>query len=374
MKLQVLHATIKNTKISDAEVIAQRQGETSVKGTTSQDGALNLDVKFPDDSKTTLIVKKAGFSDLVAMCPCDGMAYALSPTQKTLDGMRIVLSWGEQPKDLDSHIVSGPDHVYFSEKTAGNIALDVDDTDSFGPETITISERDPSRQYVYAVHDYSNRENNNSNSLSNLSRAKVFVYVGESLVRTYYAPQNQIGTMWMVFGVDTDGAITDINSMTSPKTDSRADVRKAITDVTKSGWFKAPPPVAVEAAGQATALNRQGETAYHAKKLDEAIRLYQEAINLNPEYAQAYSNIGLAFDKAGRSAEAIWANRKAIALASGTTANTVKASSYYNIARIYEKESKWEKAKEHFEKAQGFRARSAYTKGIKRMKEKLGAR
>ncbi|MBM4779682.1 MAG: hypothetical protein GQE15_18415 [Archangiaceae bacterium] len=36
-----------------------------------------------------------------------------------------------------------------------------------------------------------------------------------------------------------------------------------------------------------------------------------------------------------RNGEPLWANRKAIALASDADANVVRASSYYNIARIY---------------------------------------
>ena len=191
-------------------------------------------------------------------------------------------------------------------------------------------------------------------------------------MRTYYAPKNQVGTLWMVFGISKDGAITDINSMTSPKADTRADVRRAIETVAKEGEFKAPPPVATSVMEQAKDLNRRGETAYHAKKYDESIRLYQQAINLHPEFAQAYSNIGLSFQKADRAAEAIWANRKAISLASGSKANTIKASSYYNIARVYEGQGKWKKARDHFQLALSARSHAAYTKGIARMNQKLG--
>jgi hypothetical protein len=61
--------------------------------------------------------------------------------------IRIVLTWGENPRDLDSHLV-GPDaaggrfHVYYANRNPAGAGanLDVDDVSSFGPETITITE------------------------------------------------------------------------------------------------------------------------------------------------------------------------------------------------------------------------------------------
>ena len=47
----------------------------------------------------------------------------------------------------------------------------------------------------------------------------------------------------------------------------------------------------------------------------EAIDYYRQALDLDADFGQAYSNLGLAYQKADRIAEAIWANRKAIALA-----------------------------------------------------------
>ena len=68
---------------------------------------------------------------------------------------------------------------------------------------------------------------------------------------------------------------------------------------------------------------------------------FQDAVNLYPSFGQAYSNLGLTYQKLDRTAEALWANRKAIELASGNTKARVQASSYYNIARIYEASGRW---------------------------------
>jgi tetratricopeptide (TPR) repeat protein len=122
----------------------------------------------------------------------------------------------------------------------------------------------------------------------------------------------------------------------------------------------------------ATRYNREGEREYHAGNMQRAERLYLEAINSNPEYAQAYSNLGLLYQKTGKRAEGLFANRKAIALASGPKRAVVQASSYYNMARIYEDNGDWRAALENYRTALGLREHSAYTKGIARMQQKLG--
>ena len=58
----------------------------------------------PADPTALVIVRKEGYSDLVAKCPCAGMTYAVSPFMDKLDGIRIVLNWGARPVDLDGHI------------------------------------------------------------------------------------------------------------------------------------------------------------------------------------------------------------------------------------------------------------------------------
>jgi hypothetical protein len=69
------------------------------------------------------------------------MTYALSPAMRNLDGMRIVLTWGERPADLDSHITYPGNHIFFRSKKGTDANLDVDDTTSFGPETITLERK-----------------------------------------------------------------------------------------------------------------------------------------------------------------------------------------------------------------------------------------
>ncbi|MDD0844410.1 VWA domain-containing protein [Pseudomonas sp. Gutcm_11s] len=118
--------------------------------------------------------------------------------------------------------------------------------------------------------------------------------------------------------------------------------------------------------------NRQGEQLYHAKKYDDAVFYYREALKNDPTYAQAYSNLGLAFQRQNELADAVWANRQAIALARGDSRATVLASSYYNIARIFETQNQYEQALQNFIWAKSNKENQVYDKAIVRMHERLG--
>ena len=127
------------------------------------------------------------------------------------DQIRIILTWGATPSDLDSHLLgptadgSGRFHTYYSDKGYYNDGdkyadLDLDDTSSYGPETTTIYYKNGSGIYSFYVHDYSNRDSSNTTAMA-LSGATVKVYKGTRLVATYYVPTTG-GTLWHVFDYD----------------------------------------------------------------------------------------------------------------------------------------------------------------------------
>ena len=364
LPIEVLSAVIKDQRIADAEVLVQKNGAQSVVGKTDAQGRISLTTVFADDADSLLIVKKPGYSNLVAKCPCKGMTYAISPVMESLDGMRVVLSWGATPSDLDSHIVYPENHIFFQKKQGLDADLDVDDTDSYGPETITLQKKHFGETYVYAVHDYSNGSDPSATALS-ASQAKVFVYIGQSLVRTYYVPTNKVGNLWTVFRISGSGEFQDINRLAGKG--SNETIAGLLQPLQGDAPVVASQAVSQGAQGDAKALNRQGEAAYHGGQLDQAIDFYRQAIELNGAYGQAYSNLGLAYQKAGRTAEAIWANRKALALASGATAATVRASSYYNIARIYEAAGQFDDALLQYKLAKEQKANPVYDKAIERI-------
>lgn len=145
---------------------------------------------------------------------------------------RIVLTWGQSPRDLDSHLVaetteSQPVHVYYSSQNPSPhyANLDVDDTSSYGPETITIINMKGLKNIKYAVHDYTNRDNENSNMLSN-SSAIVRVFKGGQLLRTFNVPTGYTGTEWQVFSIGPNGEIKAINKM-----GNKSDPRDVLTEL-----------------------------------------------------------------------------------------------------------------------------------------------
>jgi uncharacterized protein YfaP (DUF2135 family) len=366
LPIEVLSAVVKDQKIADAELLLQRNGAQSMVGRTNAQGQVSLTTEFADDASNLLIIKKTGYSNLVVKCPCKGMTYAISPVMENLDGLRVVLTWGETPNDLDSHMIFPGNNIYFDSQQGTDAHLDVDDTTSYGPETITLEKKHYGESYVYAVHDYSNGSNPSSRALSN-SQATVFVYMGQSLVRTYYVPKNRSGNLWTVFRMTGSGDFQDINNFTGATVDAQ-NVLNEVSPLLNDNVAVTAVAVSSTAQADAKTLNQKGEASYHTGDLPQAIDFYRQAIELNNAYGQAYSNLGLAYQKAGNTAESIWANRKAIALASGNSAATVRASSYYNIARIYEAAGQFSDALRHYQLAREQKANPVYDKAIERVK------
>lgn len=374
VSIDILSATVKDKRIEGASVTLQRNGAQSVSGITNTSGSISLGTSFADNKDALLIVKKEGYSNLVVKCPYAGMTYAISPVMTNLDGMRVVLSWGEKPFDLDSHLIFPGGHIYFDSKEGTDANLDVDDTDSYGPETVTISKKHFGESYIYAVQDYSNKGLPNSNYLS-ASKAKVFVYVGSSLVRSYSVPAGKRGNIWTVFKLNPNGEFEDINSVTSANfNDTTLDVRDLATVIMPATDSSAPASPAMQNSGDtqlARKYNREGEAVYKTGQLEQAIQLFQQATELDGNYGQAFSNLGLAYQKNGNIAEAIWANRKAISLASGVNAATTRANSYYNIAKIYETSGQNAEALQHYQLAYTEKNKPSYEEAIARVKTKM---
>jgi len=116
-----------------------------------------------------------------------------------VNAMKVVLSWGALPRDLDSHMIKTTDavedyHVYYSNKSPSvDARLDVDDTSSFGPETISIENLSEASKYTYYVHNYSGEA-----ELKN-SEAKVSIYLNGE-VKELSIP-NATGNYWKVFDI-----------------------------------------------------------------------------------------------------------------------------------------------------------------------------
>lgn len=116
-------------------------------------------------------------------------------------------------------------------------------------------------------------------------------------------------------------------------------------------------------------LTVEGEGLYRMGKYQEAIRNFQKAIEIEEQYARAYSNLGIAYIRTEDYKKAIRMNEKAI---SCSNSDTITASSYYNIALAYEKKEDWEKALSNYKNALDYRNHPLYRDGIERMKVRIG--
>ncbi len=141
--------------------------------------------------------------------------FSVSPTLD-VHQVRIVLDWGEKPRDLDLHFVKdGGYHVSYRDMhtaSDGTAELDRDDTHGYGPETITVQEISSVNRYECFVHNYSDRNDEESTTLSG-SRGTVKLYAEGRLVRVFQVPRNVQGTKWHVFEY-SGGAVNELGTIT----------------------------------------------------------------------------------------------------------------------------------------------------------------
>lgn len=129
---------------------------------------------------------------------------------------RVVLTWGLNPADLDSHLNGRTEngssyHVFYVQlrQDGGKALLEWDDIDSFGPETTHFFAY-PGSDYTFSVHDYTNRASGSSDRMAR-SGARVVVYHADAELASFSVPDGA-GTVWDVFTV-RDGQMYPINQM-----------------------------------------------------------------------------------------------------------------------------------------------------------------
>lgn len=208
-----------------------QSGDVIATTTTDADGNYSFSLErgyytleFARDGFVSAFVNVASSN---AVGACEGVLSPTSTSEVTSTEFRIVLTWGETPRDLDSHLVGLDDtnsvfHIAYYNKverdTDGNViaSLDVDDVSSYGPETVTIVNARTDATYYYSVKDFTNRGDAASTQMS-ASNANVKVYQGSVLVKEYNVPLNQAGYIWNVFKIE-NGSVVDINNYNADET------------------------------------------------------------------------------------------------------------------------------------------------------------
>lgn len=196
--------------------INNRTGEILLTSQTDYSGYVHM---FLLPGVYTIEACKSGYESIyytIVASPYYSNQYEYYTPPTLSDGeYAIVLSWGEYPFDLDSHLFTDgggtSTHVWYHNRQDNfSSYLDVDDTASYGPETITIISYNQNYYYKYCVVDYSNSSSGYYNSTEmSYSNATVNVYSAGGHVSTYHVPFNREGVVWEVFEI-RNGVLTPI--------------------------------------------------------------------------------------------------------------------------------------------------------------------
>lgn len=163
--------------------------------------------------------------------------FSLSP-RLTNAQLRFVLSWGASPSDLDSHLRTPyGTKIYYGNRGSSTAApyalLDVDDTNGYGPETVTIYQLREGT-YHYFIYNYS------GSPAITTSNAVVKIYTADGTTRSVDVPTSGTGRYWYVATVDgTTGRVQVINRIqtTEPGLSSKELVSNdAVKTETQDTW------------------------------------------------------------------------------------------------------------------------------------------
>jgi len=199
-------------------------GESVATTTTDTDGSYSVELPL---GNYTVNITKDGYTDssfniIVQSGTTNNQIGTITP-EISGDNYLITLTWGENPRDLDSHVVgtlsSGSTfHVYFSHKSQydGDVEvcnLDYDDITSYGPEHITLNTTNDTPYYYY-IYRFAG-----SGTVGN-SEAKITVEQGNALIAQFNVPTD-LGDAdyWNVFAIK-NGELIICNTITvSPDLD-----------------------------------------------------------------------------------------------------------------------------------------------------------
>ncbi len=87
--------------------------------------------------------------------------------------------------------------------------------------------------------------------------------------------------------------------------------------------------IADDSAQKAKELFSRGVEASDAQKYEEAIKYFEAVLKINPDYAETYNNLGVAYVKLGRHTVAMEAYKKAIRI------DPDYAEAHYNMGVAY---------------------------------------
>jgi hypothetical protein len=187
-------------------------GSVVARTTTDEEGLFS--VSLSDGEYTAYATRDGYVSENINFDIYSGQEELIGTMLPQMSGnyYTIVLTWGETPRDLDSHVEALIDddhamHVFYGDslylyEEEEICFLDVDDTSSYGPETISLKPVS-STPYYYYIHNYSGES-----SITG-SKATIKVYKGSKLLKEYsISSREKEGLYWNVFAIKNGKIIT----------------------------------------------------------------------------------------------------------------------------------------------------------------------
>ncbi len=206
---------VNGTKEAHARVVMEGK---NYNGTTTvyTDGNGKFTIRVKRSAKSLLTAHKVErISNTVEIEPTSS-TFEMSSCL-VLDAFTAKLTWGANPRDLDTHVV-GPDgptdyHIWYQNKgslagTGARSNLDVDDTTSYGPEIYTALKLAKAGTYHYAVYRYAGS--------SNIAASPAHVEVMLNGDKTVFVPTGAHAERWwrvFDFTVDNAGKVTNITKV-----------------------------------------------------------------------------------------------------------------------------------------------------------------
>lgn len=195
---------VNNQPVDGAQLEIAGPGGQMLSAVSDSSGA--FEIKSAQAAATTGTVHARGFEPLQLSVPAGNAPLRVVLSPVLLSGeVRLVLTWGDRPRDMDSHLYGAaaagkPLHISFKNRMAPGATLDVDGKEGFGPETITI--KNPGKYQYYVAHP-ENLGTKDGDGLAK-SAAEVRVYYKGGKGEVFRVPTKASGPLWHVLDVAID--------------------------------------------------------------------------------------------------------------------------------------------------------------------------
>ncbi len=209
LAIEVVNA-VNNLPVADAEVVVLVAGEEK-RLLTDAAGRVRFTDLAPGAVTATITADEFCEEEIVRQLvvgDATPVRTVMSPKLRRGE-VRVVLTWGSYPRDLDCHLFGPPPddggkplHICYDQKAAGNVTLDTDAKKGQGPETITLSQAAPGT-YRYMVEDAANAGSPTAATSQAMAQSGALVRVYEANpVPPIQADPQGTGTVWHVCDIE----------------------------------------------------------------------------------------------------------------------------------------------------------------------------